>query len=710
MHYLESSTIIGNQEFQAFIYGYGTSVTKWDYVTWWRSSPWAEDGYADRATYTHERTGKNGNYAQRINIDQHTTGRKGISQGDITGTAGKPYAVSVWLRQVGLTTPVTVYVGPNSGDGPSYAPYASASITGVTGTWTRYQVTLTPNTTNNRGKLFIGTAGTGSLWIDMVGVMPTDPSEVVYGGWRPDFVNAVDVLKPVSIRWPGGIIADSYYWENGIGSRDTRPPMYYAQWDALWMTNDVGTHEILDLAQQMGLVVMLNINWGQSTTTDAANWVEYVNGANSTTQGARRVVNGRSTPWGVKTWEIGNEVWGGWTPGHTDATTYANSYVQFRDAMAVKDATIEFVGEGGDGNSSDQSWNATMVQTAGGKLDQLAVHYYSPQPLPQNYDTAAVYQASVGSAVTIGDRLAATGETVMANTSTDMKLAVLEHQAMYFNEEHRRTRSLEAGLFEAGMLNLLMRRADLNEVNAASALMNFWDGSSVRIGNRGTFVTPGYHVQKLVGNNHGPLLIRTAVTTDTYTAPAMGNLPSRSGVPVLDVTTTRSADGTKTYISVLNRDPAAAAATTINLSNAGIITGTASVQTVNSPNYLDANSWQNPTLVQPVTTSITAGASFTYSFPAHSYTVITVTTGASAVTLPAVTGRVTTAAGTAIAGATVTLSGGLTGTTNANGYFLIPNTPVGMYSVTTSKTGFSTKTRTKLEVSSTGATTLPIRL
>lgn len=39
--------------------------------------------------------------------------------------------------------------------------------------------------------------------------------------------------------------------------------MYYAQWDAQWMTNDVGTHEILDLAEQMRLTVMLNVNWGQ---------------------------------------------------------------------------------------------------------------------------------------------------------------------------------------------------------------------------------------------------------------------------------------------------------------------------------------------------------------------------------------------------------------------------------------------------------------
>ncbi|MCG7415771.1 carboxypeptidase regulatory-like domain-containing protein [Microbacterium aurum] len=711
VHQLDGVTAVGNQEFQVFAYGYGASTTKWDYITWNRQGSWFEDGYADRATYATVGGAYNGNSAQRVQVTQHTTGRKGIAQRDVQVSAGKQYAFSVWLKQTGLSAPVTVSLGPATGDGPSYTPYATATLSGVTGSWAKYTATLTPSTTDAFAKLFIGTAGTGTLLIDMPSLMPLDPSEVAYGGWRKEFVDRVDALDPVMIRWPGGIIADSYDWSDGVGARDSRAPMYFAQWDAQWMTNDVGTHEILDLAQAMGLQVILNVNWGQGTATNAANWVEYVNGSTGTTQGALRSANGKATPWGVKHWEIGNEVWGWWTPGNTDATTFANSYVQFRDAMNAKDSTIEVIGEGGDGNSSSQAWNTTLVQTANGKIDQLAVHYYSPQPLPQNYSSSSVYSASMGAALTIGDRLAASGDTILANSTNDIKLAVLEHAAMYFNEEHRRTRTLEGGLAEAGILNLLMRRPDLNEINAASTLVNFWDGGSFRIGNRGSFVTPAYEVQKLVGAQHGELLVSSSATSGTYNAPAMGNLPARSNVPYLDVTTTRSADGSKLYVSVLNRDPASATTASLSIAGAGAIGSTATARTVTSGDYLDQNTWQNPTAVQTVTTTVTGvGSSFSYAFPAHSYTVLTIDTSATAVTLPAVTGRVTTSAGAAISGATVEIVGGASTTTNANGYFLISGVSTGTVSVRVTKSGYTTYTRNQLEVSATGATTLPIRL
>ena len=708
---LEGATVIGNQEYQVFAYGYGSTTTKWDYITSWRNETWASDGYADVATSSLVGSAFNGQNAKQVVIAQHTSGRQGIAQRDVKVTAGKQYQFSAWLKQSGLSAPVTVYVGPASGDGPSYSPYATASISGVSGSWTKYTGTFTPTTTDNFAKLFIGAAGTGTLSIDMPSLMPLDSSEVSYGGWRPEFVNSIDTLKPVSIRWPGGIIADSYHWADGVGDRDRRAPIYYAQWDAQWMTNDVGTHEVLDLAAQLGLKVMLNINWGQGSTTEAANWVEYVNGSTGTTYGALRNTNGHAAPWGVKLWEIGNEVWGGWTPGHTTAANYANSYLTYRDAMYAKDNSIEFVGEGGDGTNADQSWNTTMVQTTASKLDQLAVHYYSPQVLPQNYSSSNLYLSSVGGAVTYAGRLAATGDTILTNTTDDIKIAVLEHAAMYFNEEQRRTRTLEGGLVEAGMLNLLLRRPDLNEVNAASTLVNFWDGGSFRIGNRGSFATPAFEVQKLVSAYHGPLLVGSTTTSSTYTAPAVGNLPSTSGVPYLDVTTTMSADGTKLYVSVLNRDPAAATTTSITLANAGAISSSGMAYTVNSPNYLDQNSWQNKTLVQSTSSAITGvGSSFNYSFPAHSYTVLALTIAAGARTLPAVTGRVTTAAGVAISGANVQIVGGSSTTTNANGYFLITGVTPGTYSVTVSKTGFTSYTRNQLEVSTTGATTLPIRL
>ncbi|MFI6325548.1 carboxypeptidase regulatory-like domain-containing protein [Nonomuraea sp. NPDC050556] len=698
VHSLPRPAVLQNTEYHAFLYGYGTSVTKWDYLTWWRTdNAWRPDGHTDVATYSRDRAAFNGSYAQRIDLTQHTTGRRGVSQGGIAVTAGRPYEVSVYLKQAGLTAPVTVALGPDSGDGPGYTAYASATLSGITGSWAKYTATLTPTATDRYAKLFIGTAGTGTLWIDLASVMPKDPAEVAYGGWRKDFVDRLAALKPGSIRWPGGIIADSYTFSDGIGPRDQRPPMYYGQWEAEWMTNDVGTDEILGLAEALGIPVVLNVNWGQGTPATAANWVEYTNGASTTTWGAKR---GRQ-PYNVKTWEIGNEVWGSWTPGHTGAAAFAASYVTFHDAMAAKDPSIAFIGEGGDGTNNDQSWNTTMIANAGGKLDHLSIHYYSPQPLPQNYDSAALYSAAVGAPVVIGDRMATATNTILNGTNRDIKIAVTEHNAMYFNEEHRRTRTLEGALQEAGLLNLFMRRSDVNEVNAASTLMEFWDGSAIRLGNRGSFVTPAYLVQQLTAERHGPLLLPTTVSGPAYNAPAMGNLPARSGVPMLDVTSTRSADGTKVYVSVVNRDPVAAQSASLAIAGAGTIGSTVTVSTVASPGYLDRNTWQNPTAVQTVTTTASGTE---HSFPAHSFTVLTFDVAAPPVTTPLLVGRVTKADGTPIAGATVNGA-----TTDASGYYRL-STPPGTYTLNVSAPGYTSATRTAVEVTSLGATALPVRL
>jgi alpha-N-arabinofuranosidase len=709
---VENSTIVPNSDYHVFLYGFGTSVTKWDYLTWWRDAPWAEDGYADRAVYTHDRGAFNGTYAEKIDLTQHTTGRKGVSQRAIAVTAGHAYQVNVYMKQSGLTAPVTVLLGPAGGDGPSYTAYASASVSSVASAWTKYTVTLTPTTTDQQAKLEIASTGAGTLWVDMASVMPTDPSEVVNGGWRKDFVDRVTTLKPVGIRWPGGIIADWYHWADGVGARDSRPPEYYGQWDAEWMTNDIGTHEILDLAEALGLKTTLNVNWGTGSSTEAANWVEYANGASGTTYGAQRVANGRSLPWNVKNWEIGNETWGWWTPGWTSsASTFANSYVVFHDAMVAKDPTLEFFGEGGDGNSTDQTWNTTLLTTAAPKLDNLSVHFYPPQGLPQNYVSADVYNASVGSGATISTRLDGDQSTILANGSNeDVKVAVTEYNAMYFNEENRRTRTLEAGLSVAGQINLYARRPELIESNFASTLANFWDGGFIRLGNRGSFVTPGYEVMRLFGSNHGDVVAGTTVSSPTYNAPAMGNLPAKTGVPFVDATVTKAKDGSKLYVSVLNRDPTNTQPTSFTIANGGTIGTTATVYTVNAPTYLTGNSWAAPTAVAATTTTATVGASFSYTFPAHSYTLLVINTTAAAVTSPAVSGRVlNNATGNPIVGATVQVTGGGSATTDADGWYSIP-AAAGTYTLTATAAGFTAKTRNHVEVAAGGSTALPFRM
>lgn len=713
MYSLRNDTNLPNKDYQVFLYGYGNSTTTWDYMSPSRWGDWQEDGYADRARYSLDTANPyNGNYSQRIDLTQHTTGRKGISMPDIEVAAGKPYAFSVWLRQSGMSGPVTVTLGPAAGDSSTYPAYATGSIPSVSGSWTKYTLTLTPNATNKQAKLFIGFGTAGTLWIDMPSLMPTDPSEAVDGGFRTDWANAIAAAKPNMLRWPGGIIADWQHWQDGVGARDSRPPIYYGQWDSLWMTNDVGADEFLKFAANRNIVPFLNVNYGSATTAEAANWVQYTNGAASTTYGAMRAANGRTAPYNVKYWGIGNETWGSWTPGWTsNPSEYATNYAAFQTAMAAQDPTIDFTAEGGDGNNTSNAWNQTVVTAQGGKINNLAIHYYGPQVLPQGYNSLDVYKASVAAPITYASRMQATQNTILGITNRNIKLAIEEYNAMYFHDDQRRTRSVEAALQVAGFLNAIVRNPQLANFNAYSQVANFWDGGSIRTGVRGLLVTPSYHVLKMFGNYRGPVSLQTSVASSpTYNAPAVGNLPALTGVPQLDAVATKSAGGTELYLSVVNRSDTANLATTINLNNAGTIGGTATAYTVgNGVGYLTKNTWQSPNAV-PLNVTTVSGVTngFSYTFPAHSVTVLKFTVSAAAVSTPVVVGKVTNAAGTPLAGATVQVVGGASAVTNAAGIYSIPIPGAGTYDLKATLAGYSTAYKYAVVADSAGTTAMPI--
>ncbi|HEY0827566.1 MAG TPA: alpha-L-arabinofuranosidase C-terminal domain-containing protein [Bacilli bacterium] len=714
VHEINNYTVLADNEYRVFLYGYGTSKTIWDYCTFYPiDNGWYEDGYDGRALYSlDDAASVSGRYSQKITVTEANGGRKGISQQDVDVTSGKQYQVSVWLKQSSLSSNVQIALGSSANDSPSYTAYASTTLSSIGSSFTKYTVTLTPNTTDKNAKLFIGTAGTGTLWLDQISIMPLDSSEVVYGGWRKDFVDRLIELNPVALRWPGGILADWYNWKDGIGSRDLRPPMYFAQWDAEWHYNDVGVDEFLQLSEAIGIKPTLNVNYGTGTAALAADWVEYVNGGSGTTWGAVRVNNGHSAPYAIKSWEIGNETWGWWSPGHTDAATFAADYLVFRDAMYAKDSTIKFIGEGGDGNSTDQSWNTTMIKNTATKLDELSIHYYSPQPLPKAYNDFDVYKASVAAPVSIKDRFKATQDVILDNSDEDIKIAVTEWNTMYFNTHQRREGTVEAALQVAGLLNLFLSDPGATDHNFYSMLNEFWDGGAIKLGSRGNYVTPSYHILKLYATKRGEMKVNSVVESATYNSPAIGNIPALSNVPYLDALATRSLDGQKLYISVVNRDSVNTYTTPITIQGVTGVNASANVYTLTASSYLAENTWKNPTNVQLASTTITnASTSFSYTLAKNSVTVFEFTiTGLTAITGPVLAGKVTTATGTPISGATVTTNTGVQAVTDANGYYQV-GIAAGTYTLTAVKSGYKNSTMNHVDVlSGAGTTSQPIEM
>jgi len=83
------------------------------------------------------------------------------------------------------------------------------------------QLDLTASDTDPKGKLSLVAGGKGSLWLDMVSVMPKKTWKD--HGLRPDLCEMLDSLKPSFVRFPGGCwvegddMAHMYRWKETIG-------------------------------------------------------------------------------------------------------------------------------------------------------------------------------------------------------------------------------------------------------------------------------------------------------------------------------------------------------------------------------------------------------------------------------------------------------------------------------------------------------------
>ncbi|MGV9364711.1 cellulose binding domain-containing protein [Amycolatopsis sp. NPDC003731] len=169
-----------------------------------------------------------------------------------------------------------------------------------------------------------------------------------------------------TMRYPGGSYGDIYHWKD-----NTAPGGYVAP------NTDFDT--FMGGVRRAGAQPIIIANYGTGTPEEAADWVRYAN-----------VTKG----YGVKYWEIGNELYGNGHYGanweadnHADKspTGYANGVVAYADAMKAADPSVKIgavlttpanwpdaiVGAG-----DTASWNQTVLSIAGPHIDFVVLHWY----------------------------------------------------------------------------------------------------------------------------------------------------------------------------------------------------------------------------------------------------------------------------------------------------------------------------------------------
>ncbi|MCW8850773.1 MAG: alpha-N-arabinofuranosidase, partial [Melioribacteraceae bacterium] len=151
-------------------------------------------------------------------------------------------------------------------------------------------------------------------------------------GVRNDVIEALKNLNIPNLRWPGGCFADTYHWKDAIGPKSERKPIENLSWGNYREDNSFGTHEFLNMCELLGTEPYLAVNMNSGTVQEAVEWVQYANHANGTSYLTDlREKNGRSTPWKVKYWGIGNESWD--CGGNMTVDYYVNLYKRYATAM-----------------------------------------------------------------------------------------------------------------------------------------------------------------------------------------------------------------------------------------------------------------------------------------------------------------------------------------------------------------------------------------
>ncbi len=372
----------------------------------------------------------------------------------------------------------------------------------------------------------------------------------IYGGlldskFRPRqaVLEKVRALRPPVVRWPGGLFADEYHWEDGVGPPERRP-VRKNYWRRLGRKlgppepNSFGTGEFLDFCRAVGTEPYVNVNVGTGTPEEAARWVGHVRGK-------------------VKLWGIGNELYGWWATGHMPPEKYGRRFVEFARAMRAVDPGIELVAVGADGHHWPK-WNPAVLREAGREVDHLAIHFYFPVDntlwvllgRPRR-DHSGAFLALQASPLLAEERLRAAAESVRAAGSR-AKIAIDEWNVLWGIRDHWKWDwTWQEGLWAAGMFHALHRLGPAVSIGNYAQLVNLL--GLIRASDSGVVVSPVYRAFELYRDGVGEGAA-VEVQSPAYDAPRLEGLPARPGVPLLDASALR--DGRVLRLFVVNRSPA----------------------------------------------------------------------------------------------------------------------------------------------------------
>lgn len=456
----------------------------------------------------------------------------------------------------------------------------------------------------------LGSGIYGGLWVGRESKIPN------VRGWRKDVVQALKQLEVPVVRWPGGCFADDYDWRDGIGDPKKRPVRPNRWWGGVPETNRVGTHEFMDLVEQLGAEAFIAGNMGSMSAHHMSQWMEYMTADGQSTLAEERRRNGHAKPWKVKYFGIGNESWGcGGNMRPEYQSDLHNQYATFLGGGAKRVAS-------GDGTANDHLIEVLMERSIN-QMDALTLHYYT---LPNGWEKkgaatgfdAERWAKTLQTAKGIEGRIS-TITSIMDKRDPEKRVALYVDEWGTWHDPEPGTNpgflyqqnTLRDAMVAAVSLDVFHRHTDRLRMTNIAQMVNVLQAMILTDGPR-MLLTPTYHVFDMYKPFKGATPLKAEVQSPSF---KRGEIE----LPAVEASVARRADG-KTVIALVNLDPDRAARVATNLKEAvrgKVLTAAA----------MDAhNTFAQPDAVTPAPyDAAPRDGALTFDLPPKSIVVVTVT-------------------------------------------------------------------------------------
>lgn len=298
-------------------------------------------------------------------------------------------------------------------------------LTGVGREWAKVggRIELPANAPADQAYRFaILTRGRGTFVIRHAFLRPAD--HVL--GADPDIVSRLRESRLPLLRWPGGNFVSGYHWEDGVGPVERRPTRPNYAWGGV-EPNTFGTDEFVAFCRSVACEPMICVNAGDGTPEEAARWVEYCNGPATSPMGSRRAANGHPEPYGIRHWEVGNELWGRWQFYWTTASGNVDRYRRFVPALRAADPTIELYACGAP-VFWGKAWNDTLMTGAAPLIKTVTDHPLIGGDVALSADPVEVYRDFMAVPEVLEAKWAGLRDDLGKAGVRDARLAVTELQ------------------------------------------------------------------------------------------------------------------------------------------------------------------------------------------------------------------------------------------------------------------------------------------